>query len=92
MSKIFHFHTFIVLEIVLEKYFSHISYGEEIFKITESRRLSTKVSPILFEKESLKYVCYLKPFPYKTSEYRVFQLILTDFEDLGGQLKTTFRL
>ena len=24
--------------------------------------------------------------------YRVFQLILTDFEDLGGQLKTTFRL
>ena len=23
--------------------------------------------------------------------YRVFQLILTDFEDLGGQLKTTFR-
>ena len=24
--------------------------------------------------------------------YRVFQLILTDFEDLAGQLKTTFRL
>ena len=24
--------------------------------------------------------------------YRVFQLALTDFEDLGGQLKTTFRL
>ena len=58
-----------LLDIILEKNLSHISYGKEIFKITESRRLSTKVSPILFEKESLKYVCYLKPFPYKTSEY-----------------------
>ena len=27
-----------------------------------------------------------------SSMYRVFQLILTDFEDLGGQLRTTFRL
>ena len=26
------------------------------------------------------------------SLYRVFQLTLTDFEDLGGQLKTTYRL
>ena len=25
----------------------------------------------------------------KTDLYRVFQLALTDFEDLGGQLKTT---
>ena len=25
-------------------------------------------------------------------QYRVFQLILTDFEDFGSQLKTTFRL
>ena len=58
-----------LLDIILEKNLSHISYGKEIFKITESRRLSTKVFPILctckklFEKKEFKIRSL--SFPYE---------------------------